>query len=83
MISVVEFAGSEAIDAFIPTAGGPFQMSGDYVWSNQRLPYSQSGQWGYLRVLPGGDPRIKPLGAIEPATAEFPVQRNPLSVSQK
>ena len=61
MISVVEFAGSETLDAFIPSAGGPFRMHGDYVWSNQRLPYSQSGQWGYLRVLPAGDQRIKPL----------------------
>ena len=23
----------------------------------------QSGQWGYLRVLPVGDSRIQPLGA--------------------
>ena len=36
-------------------------MPGDYVWSNQRLPYAQSGQWGYLRVLPAGDSRIKAL----------------------
>jgi hypothetical protein len=40
-------------------------MAGDYVWSNQRLPYSQSGQWGYLRVLPTGDQRLLPLsGAV-------------------
>jgi len=31
------------------------------VYSNQRLPYSQSGQWGYLRVLPAGDQRLLPL----------------------
>ena len=36
-------------------------LPGDYVYSNQRLPYSQSGQWGYLRVLPGGDQRLLPL----------------------
>ena len=60
-ISVVEFSGSEYLDAFIPAAGGHFRMPGDYVWSNQRLPYSQSGQWGYLRVLPANDGRIKPL----------------------
>ena len=36
-------------------------MPGDYVYSNQRLPYSQSGQWGYLRVLPSGDQRLLPL----------------------
>ncbi|HEY7534010.1 MAG TPA: hypothetical protein VH681_14660, partial [Nitrospiraceae bacterium] len=60
-ISVVEFSGSEVLDAFIPSAGGPFRLSGDYVYSNQRLPYSQSGQWGYLRVLPPGDQRLLPL----------------------
>jgi len=60
-ISVVEFAGSETLDAFIKSAGGPYLIPGDYVWSNQRLPYSQSGQWGYLRVLPAGDPRVLPL----------------------
>jgi len=62
MISVVEFAGSETLDVFLRQgAGGPYKLVGDYVWSNQRLPYSQSGQWGYLRVLPANDTRIKPL----------------------
>jgi hypothetical protein len=60
-ISVVEFSGSETLDAFIPSAGGLYRIPGDYVWSNQRLPYSQSGQWGYLRVLPAGDQRILPI----------------------
>ena len=60
-ISVVEFSGSEVLDAFVPSAGGPYRLPGDYVYSNQRLPYSQSGQWGYLRVLPGGDQRLLPL----------------------
>jgi hypothetical protein len=65
-ISVVEFAGSETLDAFIRSAGGPYRVAGDYVWSNQRLPYSQSGQWGYLRVLPEGDHRILPLQGAAP-----------------
>jgi len=60
-ISVVEFSGSEVLDAFVPSAGGPYRLPGDYVYSNQRLPYSQSGQWGYLRVLPAGDQRLLPL----------------------
>ncbi|HRI37996.1 MAG TPA: hypothetical protein PLO50_05525, partial [Nitrospira sp.] len=60
-ISVVEFSGSEVLDAYIPSAGGPYRLPGDYVYSNQRLPYSQSGQWGFLRVLPNGDNRIQPL----------------------
>jgi hypothetical protein len=69
-ISVVEFSGSETIDAFIPAAGGPYRLSGDYVWSNQRLPYSQSGQWGYFRVLPANDPRILPLSGVVPGVKE-------------
>jgi hypothetical protein len=60
-ISVVEYSGSEVLDAFLPSAGGPYRLPGDYVYSNQRLPYSQSGQWGYLRVLPAGDQRLLPL----------------------
>jgi hypothetical protein len=60
-ISVVEFSGSEVLDAFLASAGGPYRLAGDYVWSNQRLPYSQSGQWGYLRVLPDGDQSLLPL----------------------
>ncbi len=64
MISVVEYAGSEVLDVFVRGgAGGPYRQVGDFVWSNQRLPYTQSGQWGYLRVLPAGDTRIQPLGA--------------------
>ncbi len=62
MISVVEYAGSETLDVFLRGgAGGPYRLPGDYVWSNARLPYTQSGQWGYLRVLPAGDQRILPL----------------------
>jgi manganese oxidase len=61
-ISVVEYSGSETLDVFLRGgAGGPARLTGDYVWSNQRLPYTQSGQWGYLRVLPSGDSRIQPL----------------------
>ncbi len=64
MISVVEYSGSETLDVFLRGgAGGPFRLAGDYLWSNQRLPYTQSGQWGYFRVLPVGDQRLLPLGA--------------------
>ncbi|NKB80417.1 MAG: LysM peptidoglycan-binding domain-containing protein [Nitrospirales bacterium] len=70
MISVVEFAGSEGIDAFVSSAGGVYALPGDYVYGNARLPYSQSGQWGYLRVLPAGDQRILPLGGAMPGIKE-------------
>ncbi len=51
LISVVKFSGLETIDAVIPSEGGPYCLAGDYTWSNQRLPYSESGQWGRLSVL--------------------------------
>ena len=78
MISVVEFASSEALDVFIRGgAGGPYRLPGDYVWANGRLPYVQSGQWGYLRVLPANDTRIQPLRGAKPgvkaAQAEQPL----------
>ncbi|MGH7229970.1 MAG: multicopper oxidase domain-containing protein [Nitrospiraceae bacterium] len=87
-ISVVEFAGSETLDAFVKSAGGPYRMAGDYVWSNQRLPYSQSGQWGYLRVLPVGDQRLLPLSGAPGAVkrAAIPLldagQAAPVSVTK-
>lgn len=69
-ISVVEFSGSEGVDVFIPAAGGPYAMAGDYVYSNARLPYSQSGQWGYFRVLSKNDQRILPLRGVTPGVKE-------------
>ena len=69
-ISVVEFAGSEGIDVFVPSAGGPYALTGDYVYSNARLPYSQSGQWGYFRVLSKNDQRVLPLGRAVPGVKE-------------
>lgn len=70
MISTVEFSGSEGLDVFLPAAGGKWELTGDYVWSNGRLPYSQSGQWGYLRVLPNTDQRILPLDSAAMSTKQ-------------
>ena len=52
-----EFAGTETLDS----AGGQNRIRGDYIWSNQRLPYSQSDQSEYLLVLATGDVRVLPL----------------------
>ena len=73
MISTVEFAGSEGLDVFLSSAGGKWALPGDYVWSNGRLPYSQSGQWGYLRVLFADDQRILPLGVGSPSLRQVEV----------
>ena len=81
MISVVEYAGSETLDVFIRGgAGGPYHQVGDFVWSNARLPYSQSGQWGYLRVLPAGDSRIQPLSAQGMGAKRADVQPEPRAI---
>jgi hypothetical protein len=81
MISVVEYAGSEILDVFIRGgAGGPYRQVGDFVWSNARLPYTQSGQWGYLRVLPVGDSRIQPLGTQGMGVKRADVQPEPKAI---
>jgi len=81
MISVVEYAGSETLDVFIRGgAGGPYRQVGDFVYGNARLPYSQSGQWGYLRVLPAGDSRIQPLGAHGTGAKRADVQVEPRAI---
>ncbi|MDP9131543.1 MAG: hypothetical protein M3M98_00210, partial [Nitrospirota bacterium] len=74
-ISVVEYSGSEVLDAFLPSAGGPYRLPGDYVYSNQRLPYSQSGQWGYVRVLPSGDTRLLPLAGANTGTKSAGIEQ--------
>jgi hypothetical protein len=81
MISVVEYAGSEVLDVFLRGgAGGPYRQVGDFVWSNSRLPYTQSGQWGYLRVLPVGDSRLQPLGVAGVGTKRADVQPEPQAI---
>ncbi|MDO8357403.1 MAG: hypothetical protein Q7U76_13510 [Nitrospirota bacterium] len=81
MISVVEYAGSEILDVFLRGgAGGPYRQVGDFVWSNARLPYTQSGQWGYLRVLPVGDSRIQPLSAQGMGAKRADVQPEPRAI---
>ncbi len=81
MISVVEYSGSEVLDVFLREgAGGPFRLVGDYLWSNQRLPYTQSGQWGYFRVMPAGDQRILPLSKGDVGAKQAVLQPEPGSV---
>lgn len=70
IISTVEFAASEGLDVFLPAAGGKWSLPGDYTYGNGRLPYSQSGQWGYMRVLPSTDQRILPLGGPSSSTKQ-------------
>ena len=81
MISVVEYRRVRDPRCLHPwRAGGPYRQVGDFVWSNERLPYSQSGQWGYLRVLPVGDSRIQPLGANGSGARQADVQPEPQAI---
>jgi FtsP/CotA-like multicopper oxidase with cupredoxin domain len=84
MLSSSEFGSSENIDVFLKEgAGGPFHLPGDYLWQNHRIPYTQAGEWGYLRVLPAGDQRILPLNSGGPGlkTAEMPQSERAVPVS--
>src|SRR5579863_733017 len=87
LLSSEEFGGSENLDVFLKEgAGGPFQLPGDYLWQNHRMPYAQAGQWGYLRVLPIGDHRILPInGGLEPRgkTAEQHLEGRPVSMLEE
>jgi hypothetical protein len=83
MMSSSEFGSSQNLDVLLTDgAGGPFHVPGDYLWQNHRMPYTQAGQWGYLRVLPAADRRILPLNSGGPGsrTAELP-QDDGVSVS--
>ena len=80
MISVVEYAGSEILDVFIRGgAGGPYGGVGARV-VQCAVAYTQSGQWGYLRVLPVGDSRIQPLGTQGIGAKRADVQSEPHAI---
>jgi len=60
--SAFEFGGSSYLRIDLRGgAGGTGQLPGDYVYMNHRAAYLDAGQWGFLRVLPKGDPRIVAL----------------------
>jgi hypothetical protein len=83
-MSSSEFGSSQNLDVLlIDGAGGPFRLPGDYLWQNHRMPYTQAGQWGYLRVLPAGDQRILSLNRGGPGgrIAEIPQSGDAVSVS--
>ena len=68
MIDVQQFGAGEWIQAFLRSgAGGTYHNPGTYLWLNARTPYQQAGQWGYFKVLPGGDRSILPLGGATPS----------------
>jgi FtsP/CotA-like multicopper oxidase with cupredoxin domain len=81
--SSTEFGSGSSLDIYLKEAGGPFHLPGVYLWQNNRMPYAQAGQWGYLKVLPAGDRGVLPLngGGIGNRTAEAPEEGTPETVS--
>ena len=65
MVSNLEFGGSEVLNAYFE-AGGPYRLTGDYLYMNHRMAYMEAGQWGFLRVLKPADRRILPLRGVKP-----------------
>jgi hypothetical protein len=61
ILTASQFSASDTLDIIIPHAGTASQTPGDYTWRNQRLAFSQAGQWGIFRVLPLEDKRILAL----------------------
>jgi FtsP/CotA-like multicopper oxidase with cupredoxin domain len=86
LMSSSEFGSSENLDVYIKDgAGGPYHIPGTYIWQNHRMPYTQAGQWGYLRVLPAGDRKILPLNgkaAVGGKTAEAPSADEPQAAAE-
>jgi FtsP/CotA-like multicopper oxidase with cupredoxin domain len=86
LMSSSEFGSSQNLDVYIKDgAGGPYHIPGTYIWQNHRMPYTQAGQWGYLRVLPVGDRKIQPLngkGTVGGKTAEAPSADEPQAAAE-
>jgi hypothetical protein len=75
----------QAIDAYLTGgAGGPTAAPGDYLYGDRRLPYTEAGVWGLLRVhgSPQADlrplpvpapppPAPKPIVVLQPASIDF------------
>jgi hypothetical protein len=60
MVSSFEFGGGELLSVYLQ-AGGPFRLTGDYLYQNHRMAYTEGGEWGFLRVLDPGDHKILSL----------------------
>ncbi|MEU4564012.1 hypothetical protein AB0F72_37015 [Actinoplanes sp. NPDC023936] len=47
----------ETVDAWLGAAGGGHGYSGDYLFNDSRMPFTEAGIWGILRVVPAGSGR--------------------------
>src|SRR5262249_48673561 len=52
----------EKLDAeIVGGAGGRTQTAGDYIYQDRRLPFTEAGMWGLIRVLPRSSCTLKTL----------------------
>ena len=57
---------SERFNAYIPSAGGPSALAGDYLYYNGADRHFIEGAWGILRVHGSEQPYLKPLPGRQP-----------------
>ena len=81
MMEVQQFGPTDALELNF-TAGGPYALAGDYMWSSERMPYSIAGQWGILRVL-DPDARSKQKTAADGILKEIERKPEAVMVSQR
>ena len=70
-VNTVDVGISERFDLFVPAAGGPQGMAGDYLYYNGRSFKLREGSWGILRVYDGSHTGLERLPGHEnvPASA--------------
>jgi hypothetical protein len=78
-VNTVHLGISERFDLFMPRAGGPQALPGDYLYYSGRASKLREGSWGILRVLedaasglrrlPGHEASVPPPPAVCPGDA--------------
>jgi hypothetical protein len=72
-VDTVNLGISERYDVVLPKAGGPQQLPGDYLYYSGQASNLREGDWGILRVHPGGDGGgLQPLPGHENIPAPSP-----------
>ncbi len=64
---------SERQDLVVPSAGGPQQRPGDYLYENGRPFKLREGSWGILRVQGASVPDLRPLPGHETVARAAPL----------
>jgi len=61
---------SERSDLYVPSAGGPHALPGDYLLRNGRIFKLEEGSWGLIRVTEAGDAALQSLPGVTPPEAD-------------